>query len=264
MRTLVCEDHCGLVCEVTQLQTRFAIATIGDLKAANRLVDRAKTHKARAGLHYRQIPKPVRVADVSDASHATKITSYAHEGNFVFLMHDGIKDLKVKDHTVTADTEYLLGGVVHPLVTSSHKSKRVSHSTSHAENLSACSGVQNAPMDALRLTEVEVPILYKQLATVSLLVWIDDNAKFVTACDHYTGCHDLLDLVTGLKSVPTDKSQRLAVISLREDRLNGRTRHWFHIPTTTMVADGLTKPGLFPLLMELLTCGHWSVKTTAD
>ena len=64
-----------------------------------------------------------------------------------------------------------------------------------------------------------------------------------------------VEFVTGLKGVPQDKQQRLPIMALREERLSGRVRGMMHIGTDIMLADALTKPGVFRQLMELLTTG---------
>ena len=73
--------------------------------------------------------------------------------------------------------------------------------------------------------------------------------------DVVTDCYDLFQLVTGQKGIPADKTQRLSILSLREDRLSGRIRRVYHWPTEVMVMDGLTKVGIYPQLMSFLSCG---------
>eukprot|EP00959_Pyramimonas_sp_CCMP1952_P196812 4115327-Pyramimonas_sp.AAC.1 len=65
----------------------------------------------------------------------------------------------------------------------------------------------------------------------------------------------MFELVTGLKGVPQDRQQRLAVMALGEERMTGRMGFTIHIPTDVMLRDALTKPGMFPQLMYLLTTG---------
>ena len=103
-------------------------------------------------------------------------------------------------------------------------------------------------------------------ADLKTLIDISDSGKYAYPCDNCTDCHDLLDLITGVKGVPTDKSQRLAVLALREDRLTGRTRNWLHIPTDSMLPDGLTKvkPGGFSVLMRFVTTGEWLLHDGID
>jgi hypothetical protein len=66
---------------------------------------------------------------------------------------------------------------------------------------------------------------------------------------------NLFELCTGTKGLSNDKSQRLAILTLREDRLLDRTRWMIHTPTKAMVAYGLTKEGFFQQLLFLCTTG---------
>eukprot|EP00959_Pyramimonas_sp_CCMP1952_P145828 3053215-Pyramimonas_sp.AAC.1 len=58
-----------------------------------------------------------------------------------------------------------------------------------------------------------------------------------------------------MKGIPVDKTQRLSILSLREDRLSGRVRRFYHWPTEVMVMDSLTKPGQFPQMQDYLLSG---------
>ena len=82
---------------------------------------------------------------------------------------------------------------------------------------------------------------------------MNNTGQYVVAIDHLTDCKDMFELVTGLKGVPQDRQQRLAIMALREERMTGRGRNTLHIPTDVMLSDALTKPGTFPQLMYLLT-----------
>ena len=93
-----------------------------------------------------------------------------------------------------------------------------------------------------------------RLAT--LLAWADAG-HFAVPTHCVTDCHDLLELATGARGVPSDKGQRLAVLSIREERLSGRCRLFSHIPTSIMLADSLTKVGVFPVMNHFLSTGVW-------
>ena len=82
---------------------------------------------------------------------------------------------------------------------------------------------------------------------------------FIVPCDVATDCNDLFELACGQRGIPSDKSQRLAVLSIREDRLSGRTRAFFHWPTSIMLAGALTKPGTFPQMMRFLSTGVFEI-----
>ena len=81
----------------------------------------------------------------------------------------------------------------------------------------------------------------------------------VIPVDHVTDCMDLFELVTNVKGLSSDKSQRLAIIALREDRMTRRIRAFIHVPTRTMLADGLTKIGTFENLLLFATTGRWKI-----
>jgi hypothetical protein len=158
------------------------------------------------------------------------------------------------DH-VTAATLPNLGGPCHVLCQLSSKSKRISQSTSHAENLAQVSGVLHSQMVAIRFTEIFTQILFNERATTKLLLRIQDEGSYLLPLDVWTDCMDLFSLTTGLKGVPADKSQRLSVLTMREERLAGRLRNYVHMPTAGMIADALTKQGTFAQFMKLLTTG---------
>ena len=52
-----------------------------------------------------------------------------------------------------------------------------------------------------------------------------------------------------------DKTQRIVAMSIREDRLTRIIRFFYHSPTSNMLADGLTKVGVFPQLLTYATTG---------
>ena len=83
-----------------------------------------------------------------------------------------------------------------------------------------------------------------------------EKAFYIVLIDHYSDCHDMYDLVCGGKGSPQDKRQRLAILALREARLCGAVRRFYHVPTDVKLADALTKSGLFTLFMEWLTTGE--------
>ena len=110
-------------------------------------------------------------------------------------------------------------------------------------------------MVAIRFTEMFTQILFNERATTKLLLHIQDTGSYLLPLDVWTDCMDLFSLSTGLKGVPADKSQRLSVLTMREERLAGRLRNYIHMPTSGMIADALTKQGTFPQFMKLLTTG---------
>jgi hypothetical protein len=104
----------------------------------------------------------------------------------------------------------------------------------------------------IRLSEV----LHKdERPTLQQLAAIQEIGNPQLPIDDYGDCNDVFQLVTGCKTLPQDKQQRIYVLSLQESRLAGRIRWMSLIPTRSMVADALTKPMLSPQMMELLTTG---------
>ena len=59
--------------------------------------------------------------------------------------------------------------------------------------------------------------------------------------DYYGDCRDVFELVTGERTLPQDKGQRMYVLSIKEARLMGKIRMLTLIPTQCMTADSLTK-----------------------
>ncbi len=74
-------------------------------------------------------------------------------------------------------------------------------------------------------------------------------------------CVDLWELSCGLRGVPQDKSQRLGILAIREERRSFRLRRLYHIVTHFMLADPMTKHigYVSKSLYELLTSGNWTL-----
>eukprot|EP00959_Pyramimonas_sp_CCMP1952_P347627 7281570-Pyramimonas_sp.AAC.1 len=85
---------------------------------------------------------------------------------------------------------------------------------------------------------------------------MQDEGRAMIPIDIVTDCYDLYQVTTGLKGIPVDKTQRLTIFSLREDRLSGRIRMIYHWPTEIMIMDALTKQGTFPQMQDYLQSGH--------
>ena len=112
----------------------------------------------------------------------------------------------------------------------SHKSKRISSSTSKAETLSAVHGKELAQLLAVRLTEIlghGTLTPWMKSTPLSTLIQIQEDALWVIPIDHCTDCNDLFQLVVGDKGVPQDRYQRVYIMSLREDRVTGHIRRFF-------------------------------------
>ena len=88
----------------------------------------------------------------------------------------------------------------------------------------------------------------------------DLNGQYDVPVDSWTDCLDLLELTTGLKGVPQDRHQRLAMLALREKRLAGRIRLSYWCETEFMLADALTKHvGNDQSLWDPLNEGLWII-----
>ena len=94
---------------------------------------------------------------------------------------------------------------------------------------------------------------------IQVMQTLQDKGQYLIPIDHWTDCRDFWELCCGIKGVPADKSQRLSVLMMREDRLTGKIRNFILVGTTNMVGDGLTKTGMFPEVMMLQTTGLFRV-----
>ena len=87
------------------------------------------------------------------------------------------------------------------------------------------------------------------------LIWASLTRFSLLPIDHAMDCVDVFELATGAKGLAADKTQRLVVMSIREDRLSRRLRTLMHLPTAVMLADGLMKCGVFRQLLHYATTG---------
>ena len=72
-----------------------------------------------------------------------------------------------------------------------------------------------------------------------------------------TDCMDLLELITGKKGVPQDRSFRLIILALREKRLTGRFQASVHVDTRHMLANALTKHVAYDELLHGVLANGW-------
>ena len=117
---------------VTQLQSKQTKPTILDMKTLIQTLDRAKRNRQGMGLYFHRLQGPLKLTSITDASHATKMTSYAHEAQGLFLCEDRPVAIHKNGQLDVADYQLFLGKA-HPLSGTSKKGKRISYSTSHAE-----------------------------------------------------------------------------------------------------------------------------------
>ena len=219
-----------LSADVVLLQSRVTKATIADLRQANSIIRRAQQHSDR-GLYFRKLAAPLCLMAIADSSFSTKSTSYAVEGTMSVL--------KSAPEVLTPDTKSakVWAGQCHLLCHHSGKAKRISHSTSHAESLAAYSTLSTTEQVAERLTELTAP----HSPSVDELIQMSSRGDYELPVHHFTDCMDLVELATGLKGCPQDRSQRLIILSIRERRMLGKTRSTNHLQTSDMPANSLTK-----------------------
>ena len=81
--------------------------------------------------------------------------------------------------------------------------------------------------------------------------------------DHVVDCMDLWELACGFRGIPQDKSMRLGILAIREERRSLRLRRLYHVRTLWMLADRLTKYSghVSKSLLEFLTSGIWTVES---
>ena len=104
----------------------------------------------------------------------------------------------------------------------------------------------------MRYTE----IFSQQTLRINDLIKYEDMAVYDLPIDHLTDCMDLVDLWTGQRGAPQDRSQRLIILSLREKRMIHKLRHLLHVDTKDMAANRLTKfDGKDYALLTLLDYG---------
>ena len=247
-----------LISEVVTLQTFINQAQIQHLKQANLIIGRAKQTPDR-GLLFRKLTPPLRILSIGDSSFATSKTSYAIEGKLELITEDRPFDIKPGKLSV-ASTNNFLGVTAHILIMTAKKAKRISHSTSHAESLTAHNCLTDAETISMRFTE----IFSQQKLNITDLIKYEDMAVYDLPIDHLTDCMDLVDLWTGQRGAPQDRSQRLIILSLREKRMIHKLRHLLHVDTKDMAANRLTKfDGKDYALLHLLDFGSLNFKQQA-
>ena len=114
----------------------------------------------------------------------------------------------------------------------------------------------------MRLSEPEVISSSSAKVTPLTLMQLQDSGLCPVMIDQLVDCMDLWDLACGRKGIPQDKSQRLAVLAIREERRTQRIRRFVHLTTRWMLADLLTKwAGRdSDSLLELLSSGSWTLR----
>lgn len=253
-----------LTADVSHLATHVTAAEIKHLRQANAVLKRAQGKDySEVGLYFRKLDHShgLRLACFHDSSSFTKDKAYAHEGVLVMLMEDHLcPEPDVYEITCSDEMVQRHGGRAHILWSHGAKAKRISYSTSHAETLAAISGHEAAVLVNVRISEM---LHTTKEPTLQQLAAIQEAGNRQLPVDDYGDCNDVYQLVTGCKTLPQDKSQRIYVLSLRESRLAGRMRWVNLVPTRSMAADAFTKPMLSPQLMILLSTGILNVENEA-
>ena len=161
----------------------------------------------------------------------------------------GIEDFEIDGSQINEET---FGGRAHVLWSQGSRSKRISYSTSHGETLAAINGMESSSLVALRLAELMLP---DRKPTLQQLAALQERGFDELPIDHHTDCRDLFELVSGTKTLPQDKAQRVYTLALKEARLCGRIRWFVLVPTQHMTSDPLTKPMTSLPLLHLLSSG---------
>ena len=250
----LCQCNVHILTEVTQLQGFNNEPKVMHLKRANAVLKKAQSDNQLLGLHFPRLQGPFCLRAIGDANHTTKTSVYPQEGQVVLLMHDVPLTVDIKTDIIKDKS--CLSGYCHPMAILSNKAKKVAHSTSMGETNCALSVVSNAQMIALRITEMQMDEHIEQKDRIQKMMQINTSGAYEIPLDHWTDCKDVFELVTGLKGVPQERLQRLPIMALREERITTRIRWTLHVPTEIMVADAMTKPGVFKQMMKLLTTGY--------
>lgn len=113
----------------------------------------------------------------------------------------------------------------------------------------------------MRISEPFSHTLYREPITAKSYITLDVGGRpRCIPVDHVTDCMDVCELCVGAEGVPSDKSQGVLILRLREDRWRRLIRFLFHFPTASMLADGLTKTGRFMQLLHFATTGIVSLR----
>ena len=258
-----CQSRPEELSNVIALQSNMKTPKIKDLIAINTVVKRLRKPDCKTGIFFCKLRFPLHVFVVTDASGANKKSDHAVEGISLLVSEDRLKDLRPDawDYLPESASQYL-GGKCHLMLASSTKSKRISHSTSHAETLAGARGLPMGQLLAIRYCEHEIVAQKQSKVTPLQLLSLQDEALVPLPVDMGIDCMDFWELCCGYRGIPQDKSQRLAVLAIREERRTLRLRRLFHMRTASMLSDMLTKVSGWDSysLKELVTTGWWTIR----
>ncbi len=256
-----CQTRLEEIFNVVSLQTKLKHPKIQDLIAINTVTKRLAKNQNKFGIYLRRMHPPFRLISVSDASAPNKVSNFATEGIIIGLAEDRLRQVTVdKNDYLEPSFVKHIGGKCHIYIATSQKSKRISYSTSHAETLSAAKAIPVAQLVAMRLSEPELTQKHS-INKPLLLQELQDTGQCPIPVDAYIDCMDLWELCCGMRGTPQDKSQRLGILAIREERRSLRLRRLYHIRTHVMLADYLTKTigADSKSLLELTTSGIWTI-----
>ena len=226
-----------IIADVSSLQSKVTTAQVRDIKKANEILTRALEDK-HLHLRFRRFETShQRIMVVHDASSASQGRHYAQEGVLVLMADDKFFGYEQPYEVACTDAQAALHGGVALFLISYGAKERVAYSTSHGETLAIVGGVEAATLCMVRLAELMLP----GEPALSQLIKVQENGHDKLPIDDYGDCNHVFELVTGMRTLPQDKTQRLYILSLRETRLSGRMRQLCLVPTQSMTADPLTK-----------------------
>ena len=221
-----------ILVDVSELSGKVRQATYGDVKRANKLL-RYLTNTADQRIHYRKIYGPQRVITFADAAFQNRENLASQEGHLIGIAEE------------IRDGEELIRRCDIALI--SWKSKvlrRVTRSTFSSELLSQSTAFDGA------------------IWISNILQELNDKHFHV---DLKTDCMSLVDSMRSLRLQHTEKRLSGLVMLLREAIQNGDVRSIQHVPTSLMIADGMTKSHP-KLKQDILACmkGEIALPTNRD
>lgn len=214
-------------------------------------------------IYFWRLTPPLHQITVTDASGANKRSDYSMEGIALPVSEDRVGEPKTDDKDFFEREQVSkLGGKCHLMLGTASKSKRISHSTSHAETLAAARGLPMGQLLSIRYSEADLVRVNRGRITPMRFLQLQDDGHVPIPTDLMIDCMDCWELCTGYRGVPQDKSQRLAILALREERKRLRLRRLYHVRARWMLSDMLTKfIGCDSWsLAQLMTCGRWAIQ----
>ena len=149
-----CQTRAEELFNVISLQTKLASPQVKDLIHINTVIKRLRRNPEKFGLYYRRMHGPYHIAVITDASSPNKTSSFATDGIIVGLSPDRLSHVVTDKHDYLREDliKHLSAAIMHVLHITSQKSKRISHSTSHAETNSAAKTIPLGQLLCLRLS----------------------------------------------------------------------------------------------------------------